>query len=110
MEIPRAVKRNFVYVGDCVKKVGYLMNNYPGATIGLETGTVFGLALEGLHHLNPRNYSELYSVFTQGQPTVILAAIGLSVGLGFDFTCRGLDWLYEKYKNWKVELNQSPVN
>jgi hypothetical protein len=110
MEIPRAVKRNFVYVGDCVDKIGKIIDKYPAETIGLGSGILGGLAIEGLAHLGPRDYSEFYGVLTPGQPTVIFMAIGLSAGLGFDLTYRGLRWLHETYKNWKVELNQSSVN
>lgn len=114
MEVPQVVKRNFVYVGDCIEKIGEMIEKYPVETIGVGSPLLAGLVIEGLAHLTPKSYSELYIYsLTPGQPTAMLVGVGVGAAL----TYRGLRWLHKTYKNWKyqqvwgavVELNQSPV-
>jgi hypothetical protein len=107
MKIPKVVKRNFVYVGDCIGKIGDVMDRHPLETVGVGSGFLGGLFMEVWDNLIPP-YAEFYSRFnlTPGQPTAIATGVCGGGMAAIDLTYRGLRRLHKTYEKWKAELNQ----
>jgi len=110
MEVPQAVKRNFVYIGDGIGRVGKTVATtiirYPAASA--TTGA--GALIEGVVHLfgyvNPSIYKDFYKAYVPGEYIAKLLAAGVLIELGW----RGFRRAHRKYKNWKIELNQNSIS
>lgn len=88
--ISSSVKEN---IADAIVK-------YPAETVGLGSGTLGGLLVEGSAHLNPQWYAELYSRLAPGEVTLLLVLGGATAALAY----RGLNWLFRKHTARKSKI------